>query len=70
MIKIENLIKPENRRKTFWNFRRANWSKYAGITDVELAKIDTDTQPIETSFEEICSSMLIAAKTTVPQENF
>ena len=24
MIKIENLIKPENRRKTFWNFRRAN----------------------------------------------
>ena len=70
MIKIENLVKPETKRKTLWNFRRANWTKYACMTDVELAKIDTENQPIDTSFKEICSCMLKAARESVPRGNF
>ena len=70
MIKIENLVKPETKRKTLWNFRRANWTKYACITDAELAKIDIENQPIDTSFKEICSCMLKAAKESVPRGNF
>ena len=70
LIKIENLVKSEPKRKSFWNFKRANWTKFAGITDEELSRIDTETQSIDKSFQEICSFILKAARESVPQGNF
>ena len=33
-------------RKTFWNFKKANWKAYREKTDIELENIDQN-QPIE-----------------------
>ena len=70
LIKLENLVKTETSRKTFWNFKRANWQRFASITDVELSKIEIENQPLDTTFSEICSSILKAATLSVPKGNY
>ena len=69
LIKIENLVQPEVRRRTFWNFKRANWNEFARITDEELNNVDIEALSLDQTFSEICSTMLKAAKKTIPQGN-
>ena len=53
-------------RKTFWNFKKANWKAYREKTNIELENIDQN-QPIEQLCLSICSTTHAAAKKTVPQ---
>ena len=55
-------------RKTFWNFKKANWKAYREKTDIELENIDLN-QPIEQLYLSICSTIHAAAKKAVPQGN-
>ena len=47
-------------RKTFWNFKKANWKAYREKTDIELENIDQN-QPIEQLYLSICSTIHAAA---------
>ena len=69
LIKIEKIVKPDIRRKTVWNFKRANWKEFECITNVELNKLDFENQPLDVTSAEISSIILKTAKKTIPQGN-
>ena len=69
LIKIEKVVKPEHKRKPFWNFRRARWKDFECITDVEMNKLDIENLPIDQSSQEICNVILKAAQQTIPRGN-
>ena len=60
--------KPKTPRRTFWNFKKANWIEFRRITDADLEKID-QTETIEKIFSSICEIILKAAKKTIPRGN-
>ena len=61
--------KPRRTRKTFWNFRKANWKKYAMDTDASFMKIDVQKKPVDEVCTEICKVIAKAVKENVPKGN-
>ena len=56
-------------RRTFWNFRKADWTAYAKKIDEEMENIDVLTPKVEDVYGKISSAILKTAKKTIPQGN-
>ena len=70
LIKIASQKKGDDKRKTFWNYRKANWSEYARIVDDEFNLIDVSKDPIDKISTDICQAISVAAKKTIPQGSY
>ena len=70
LIKIGKLQKTEIRRKTFWNYKKANLKEYARITDDGMNKIDIATPSLDKVSSDICSVISKASIETIPRGNY
>ena len=70
LIKIKKQKKSEAKRKTFWNYRKAQWLKYARATDEGFEKIDIANNNIDKVSTDICQAISTAAKQTIPRGSF
>ena len=70
LIKIASQKKSDAKRKTFWNYRKANWSEYARMADDEFNLIDVSKDPIDKISTDICQAISVAAKKTIPQGSY
>ena len=61
--------KPKRSKKTFWNFKKANWNKYAMDTDTGFEKIDVQKQPVDKVVTEMTEVIREAVKANVPRGN-
>ena len=61
--------KPIKTRKTFWNFRKANWKKYAMDTDTSFMNIDVQKKSVDKVCTEICQVIANAVNRNVPKGN-
>ena len=68
LISIYRPEKLKQKRRTLWNFKRADWSSYRVICLTKLEKID-NTKDISTVYNEISNALLTAAKKTIPRGN-
>ena len=67
LIKIKRQEKTNAKRKTFWNYRKANWNEYARVTDNGFSLIDVTIDSIDKISADICQAISAAAKSTIPQ---
>ena len=67
LITISNVEKSESKRRTFWNFRKADWKMYASDVDLGMSQIDTNDSTIDETSALIISSILKAAEKSIPR---
>ena len=67
LITISKLEKSEFKRRTFWNFRKADWKMYASTVDLGMSQIDTNDSTIDETSELIISTIMKAAEKSIPR---
>ena len=67
LITISNLEKSESKRRTFWNFRKADWKLYAATVDVGMNLIDTNDNSIDETSALIISTIIKSAEKSIPR---
>ena len=67
LIKIKKQEKSNVKRKTFWNYRKANWTEYARLADNAFSLIDVSKDSIDKISADICQAISATAKKTIPQ---
>ena len=66
-IVIENCGKADTKRKTFLNFRKANWKDFSTNLDHDMSLIDTNGSDLDNISNSIVSAILKAASKAIPR---
>ena len=67
LITISNIEKPITKRRTFWNFRKADWKQYTSTVDVGMSQIDINATSIDQTSSMIVSTIMNAAEKSIPR---
>ena len=68
-ITIDNGGSTRKQRKTFWNFRKADWKNFSSDLDNDMHQIDTNGSQLEDISNSIESAFLKAASKKIPRGN-
>ena len=69
-IEILNGDSSETKRKTFWNFRRANWKGFADCLDNAMGQVDTKNGQIDEVATSIEAMTQEAARKNIPRGSY
>ena len=61
--------KVSKKRRTLWNFKKANWKGYAAATDAMLGQLDVTEGSEDEVCQKIIDSILKAARQHIPRGN-
>ena len=67
LITISNIEKPITKRRTFWNFRKADWKQYTSTVDVGMSQIEINATSIDQTSSMIVSTIMNAAEKSIPR---
>ena len=56
------------KRRTLWNFKKANWKDFQTLTNAALNDVNED-KCINTTYSKICDAIITSAKKTIPRGN-
>ena len=66
---IKSKTKVSKKRRTLWNFKKANWKGYAAATDAMLGQLDVTEGSEDEVCQKIIDSILKAARQHIPRGN-
>ena len=66
-ITVDNIGQTENPRKTFWNFRKADWRGFAASMDSSLGQIDINNGQLDDISKSIETAFLKSASKSIPR---
>ena len=66
-IVIGNCEKADTKRKTFLNFRKANWNEYTTSLDHDMSLVDTNGSDLDKISDTIVSTILKSARKAIPK---